>query len=87
MDILKNAAAGTLESSDVFITIEPWNELKIDLESVVKAQYGDAILKTVQEVLEAFEVKSGRVRINDHGALDCVIRARMETVLMRGGIK
>ena len=55
MQIVKNAAAGTMESSDVYVEIEPAQELTVQLESVVKIQFGDAILNVVQEVLKEKE--------------------------------
>lgn len=85
MEIVKNAVAGTLESSDIYISVEPARELEIEIESVVKDQYYQAIYKTVEEVLEEQQVKNGRFNINDRGALDCVIRARLETAVKRGG--
>ena len=85
MKILKNASAGTMESSDVYVEITP-GEGKIDVqvESVVKAQFGEAIYKTVLDVLRELQVKSASVRIMDQGALECVIRARVETAVLRG---
>lgn len=86
MTIIKSAVAGTLESSDTFISVEPNEEgLKIDIESVVSEQYYDAILKTVTEVLKDLQVNKGRINVKDRGALDCVIRARVETAVKRGG--
>ena len=42
--ILKNAVAGTLESSDLFIQIEPdEKELTLEIDSVVANQYMDSI--------------------------------------------
>jgi citrate lyase subunit gamma (acyl carrier protein) len=84
MEILKNASAGTMESSDVYVEIEPAEELTIGLESVVKAQFGDAILSVVNEVLSEHQVDKATVRIVDRGALECVIRARVETAILRG---
>ena len=85
MNIVKNASAGTLESSDVYVEIEPANgKLSIQLESVVQAQFGDAILAVTNEVLRENDVKSANVRITDRGALECVLRARLETALHRG---
>ena len=44
MKILKNAVAGTLESSDLFIQVEPEDtELILEIDSVVANQYMDAI--------------------------------------------
>ena len=83
--IICRATAGTLESSDVFVTLEPWeNGLEIEIDSVVKNQYGDAIRQAVEDVLREQNVTSARVSIVDRGALDCVIRARVETAVMRG---
>ena len=84
MDILKSASAGTMESSDVYVEIEPAQELTVGLESVVKAQFGDAILQVVGEVLSEHQVEKAAVRVVDRGALECVIRARVETAILRG---
>ena len=44
MDILYRASAGTMESSDAYVEIEPAEKgIQIELESVVQAQFGDAI--------------------------------------------
>ena len=85
MDILKYACAGTLESSDAYVEIEPFpNELKIEVESVVKNQFELSILSSVKEVLKEYSVENAIVRIADRGALDCVIRSRVETAILRG---
>ena len=84
MEIMKNASAGTLESSDVYVEIEPAEELEIQLESVVLAQFGDDIIHVVREVLQENGVEKANVRVIDRGALECVIRARVETAILRG---
>ena len=84
MKILKNASAGTMESSDVYVQIEPGKGLDIQLESVVLNQFGDAIREVVTEVLKEQGVENAAVRIVDRGALECVIRARVETAVLRG---
>ena len=85
MKIIKNASAGTLESSDAYVEVTPNPQgLEVEVESVVLAQFGDAIRSVVQEVLTDCGVDSGYVRVVDRGALDCVIRARVETALLRG---
>ena len=84
MDIVKNACAGTMESSDAYVEIEPAETLEIQLESVVKQQFGDAILAVVGEVLKEQNVEKASVRVVDRGALECVIRARVETAVVRG---
>lgn len=83
--ILRSASAGTLESSDVFVEIAPAESgIEIDLNSVVQAQFGDDILAVVREVLTDCGVENARVSIQDRGALECVIRARVETAVLRG---
>lgn len=85
MEIRKNASAGTMESSDVYVEIEPGKgTLDVFLESVVEKQFGEEILRDVHQVLDSFQVKNAVVRVTDRGALSCVIRARVETAILRG---
>ena len=44
----------------------------------------DAIEAAVQDVLKDLGVENARIRVVDRGALDCVIRARVETAVVRG---
>ena len=82
--IVKTAMAGTLESSDVFVTLEPSeNGVEIEIDSVVQKQFGETIRRTVEEVLEDLKVENAKLSIVDRGALDCVIRARVETAIAR----
>lgn len=83
--ILYSASAGTLESSDVYVEVAPAESgIQIDLNSVVQAQFGDDILAVVREVLNECGVDNARLTVQDRGALDCVIRARVETAVLRG---
>ena len=84
MKILKNASAGTMESSDVYVEIEPGCGINLELESVVAKQFGDSIRNVVSEVLREQGITDASVRIVDRGALECVIRARVETAILRG---
>ncbi len=84
MEILKNASAGTMESSDAYVEIAPGTGLQIRLESVVAQQFGDAIDAVVRQVLAEQGVENANVRVVDRGALECVIRARVETAIIRG---
>lgn len=76
--------AGTMESSDVYVELEPAEKLEVQLESVVLAQFGDEIMAVVREVLQENGVEKASVRVIDRGALECVIRARVETAILRG---
>ena len=85
MKILKNATAGTMESSDVYVEIEPGTDgIRLQLESVVAQQFGESIKAVVREVLQEQGVENANVRVVDRGALECVIRARVETAILRG---
>ena len=84
MEIMKNASAGTLESSDAYVEIEPAESLSVELESRVQDQFGDSICAVVKEILAENGVEKANVRIIDRGALECVIRARVETAVIRG---
>jgi len=82
--IEKMAVAGTLESSDVYVELSPCDSgIEIELDAVVLDQFGESIRKSVQEVLEENGVHSARISLVDRGALDCVIRARVETAIAR----
>ena len=86
MELKAVGTAGTLESSDVMITLEPKDSGGIDLtlESSVINQYGRQIKAEVLASLERLGVKNAKVIVNDHGALDCTIKARVECAFYRG---
>ena len=85
MVIQTSAVAGTLESSDAQVTVEPGEgTLEIDSQSSVLHQYGKQILATVREVLSRLEVSDAKVSVVDMGALDCTIKARVECAVFRG---
>ena len=85
MELEKPAVAGTMESSDVMVMLRP-NEgkgIEIDIQSDVKAMFGDAIEASIREVLADFGVSNAVVSVVDKGALDFVIRARMQCAVCR----
>ncbi|MDO5733909.1 MAG: citrate lyase acyl carrier protein [Eubacteriales bacterium] len=88
MELKQAATCGTHASSDVYIEVYPDSEvLEINIDSPVKAQFGEAIDQTVREVLADYGLTKGRVQLQDQGALDCTIRARLKTALERGGLR
>ena len=52
MNIKTNAVAGTLESSDVYVKVEPSDKLEISIESVVYNQFAQEIEKSIREVVD-----------------------------------
>ena len=84
MEIKKPAVAGTLESSDCQVTVEPGTgKIDFSLESAVIHQFGNQIKKVVLETLRDLGVDNVRISIVDKGALDCTIKARIEGALYR----
>jgi citrate lyase subunit gamma (acyl carrier protein) len=90
MKLISNSIAGTLESSDIQIIIEPKEEagIEIELKSSVEKQFGRQIRKVITEALEGLKVEGARVIATDKGALDCTIKARVQCAAYRAaGIK
>ncbi|HCK88677.1 MAG TPA: citrate lyase acyl carrier protein [Erysipelotrichaceae bacterium] len=84
MEIKKAAVAGTLESSDCMVTVEPGNgTLELDLDSAVIRQFGRQIRKVINDTLASLEVTDAKVTVVDKGALDCTIKARVECAVYR----
>ncbi len=84
MDIQNVAIAGTLESSDAQITVEPAeNGIELSLESSVMNQYGRQIKETVLQTLEEMDVKNVKIKVVDKGALECTLKARVECAVFR----
>lgn len=84
MEILKPAIAGTLESSDCQVIVEPGDgEIEFELDSAVINQFGNQIKKVVLETLENLNVNNIKISVVDKGALDCTIRARVEGAIYR----
>lgn len=83
MEILKSAAAGTLESSDCMVTVEPGEGISLDLSSSVMNQYGRQIKAAVLETLERLDVMNANVTVVDKGALECTLKARVECAVLR----
>lgn len=86
--ITRTAQAGTLESSDVMITVAPGAQgsgTVIELESIVLAQYGEEIKSLLKNTIEAQGISDIYIKAVDRGALDCTIYARTLAALSRAG--
>ncbi len=84
MEIKKSALAGSMESNDAMIMIEEGDgEIEIVVESVVQRQFGSQITKAVKDVLDEYGVQNARVFVRDKGAVECTLKARCETALLR----
>lgn len=84
MEIKKTAAAGTLESSDCMVTVEPGQSgIELELSSAVIRQFGPQIRKVILETLARLDVTDAKITVVDKGALDCTIKARVECAVYR----
>lgn len=84
MKLIKTAIAGTLESSDAQVIVEPGEAgIELELTSSVMNQYGRQIRQVVLETLERLDVTQAKVTVNDKGALDCTLKARVEAAVYR----
>lgn len=84
MKIVREALAGTIESSDLLVRIAP-NEggLELVLQSEVIRQFGPHIEKVARDCLSRLGITQALVILEDKGALDCVIAARVQTAVSR----
>ncbi|EDY35751.1 hypothetical protein ABOONEI_1536 [Aciduliprofundum boonei T469] len=73
--------AGTHEKGDVFVSIEK-GKREVIVKSKLERLYGDAIRETVEEVTRGIEAK---IVVEDLGALDWVLRARLEAAIRKYG--
>lgn len=83
-ELIRRSVAGTMESSDAYVELEPGaNGIELEIDSVVIQQFGDQIRSVVADVFREQGVENAKVKLVDRGALDCVIRARVETAIVR----
>lgn len=86
MNIVRLAVAGTLESNDVLVSVAPGEgRVDIEIESIVLDQFGESIRQAAQSIIQDLGVTNAKVRLEDRGALDCTVKARVETALRRAG--
>lgn len=84
--IKQKAHAGTLESSDIYVEIAPapaGSGIVLHLTSVVMQQFGPEIEAVIRETLAGLGVEDAELTVSDRGAVDCTIRARVETAVCR----
>ena len=82
----EKAWAGTMESSDIYVEVMPLaagSGIDLEVNSVVYAQFGEAIEATILETLKTLEIEDMKVVVNDRGAVDCTIKARVKTAVRR----
>lgn len=85
MEIKGTAVAGTMESSDIMVTLHPSEKqgIEIDLNSTVEKQFGDEIRAVISKTLQDMGIQNVKVTAVDKGALDCTVRARTKAAACR----
>ena len=78
---------GERARSDCWVRVEIRDGGGIDLgvRSKVEAMYGEAVRRTCRAVLDALGVRHAVVSVEDQGALDFVLAARLEAAVKRAG--
>ena len=85
MKLITTGSAGTMESNDIMITVEPTAEggVQVELTSSVYQQFGKQIIAVIRETAADYGVENALITAVDKGALDCTVRARMAAALTR----
>lgn len=79
-------SAGVKTKSDLFVTLDISSEtLDIEIKSGVMSLFGRQIEESVKSFLSKHNITKGKFRIEDNGALNYVIDARLEAVLRKSG--
>lgn len=80
-------ARGKDVRSDCFVSVEIATSggLQIELQSKVAALYGGRIRETIAASLKALGVEHGTISVEDQGALDWILMARIEAAVRRAG--
>lgn len=80
--------AGLCGSSDCRVMFQPSHAAReVEVHSSVERLFGTAIEALAQKMLEAYGVTRGHLLIEDDGALELVLAARIETVLRMAGFQ
>ena len=84
MEIKETASAGTIEKCDCLVTVSKGEgNIKINLSSKVLYQYGDSIKNTILQTLKKLHINDVTVDVEDMGAFEYVIVARLEAAIYR----
>jgi citrate lyase subunit beta/citryl-CoA lyase len=79
---------GDRARSDCWVRVEARADGGVSLcvKSKVEVMYGDAVRRTCRAVLDALGIRSAEVTVEDQGAVDFVLAARIEAAVKRAGM-
>ncbi len=84
--ILREAKAGLDDRSDVLVYLSPGEAgsgIRLEVQSTLMSLFGDQIRASVLEVIEGYGLTDLKICVNDRGALDYAIRARVQAAIER----
>jgi citrate lyase subunit beta/citryl-CoA lyase len=86
--IANAGSQGDQVRSDCWVQVEPCavGGLELAVTTKVEAMYGDAVRATCRDVLAALGVQHARVTVEDRGALDYTLAARLEAAVACAGL-
>jgi citrate lyase subunit gamma (acyl carrier protein) len=77
------AQAGTLESSDCLVSVAPSETRELDHRGAGATFFAGRTRGLVNDVLDSLGISGATVTIQDQGALEVTLRARLDTALER----
>ena len=83
--MLHTASAGTLESSDCLVTVSPAGKLNLEYKGANSTVFAERTMCLVESIANEYDLKGVEISIQDQGALEITLRARIETALERAG--
>ena len=88
MRIKRAAKAGREDTDDLIVELEPIEgaEIELQLNSSVTRLFGKHLNEYIMGLLAERELEGLRIKVTDNGALDFVIKARIEAALRRAEI-
>ncbi|HCC70591.1 MAG TPA: citrate lyase ACP [Bacteroidales bacterium] len=79
--VVGNTGPRVRSDCELKLELKSGGGISINLQSKVKAMYGDSITRTLKDGLDFFEIKDAVIDINDSGALQFVHMARLEAAV------
>lgn len=80
----KAIKAGSDVKGDLLVTLELVGTVReIEIESKVAKKFGAAIQEDVNAMLDKYNLEGAKVLVQDLGALDFAVKARIETAIKR----
>lgn len=80
---MKIGVAGSLESNDALITVKEAEGISISIRSIVYDFFKAQIESAVRDTLSEMKIDNISVEVDDKGALDYTIKARLMTAIAR----